>query len=92
MSYSVCYNPELRKKYPKHNVRKQFPVKQVAVIVAMLFLVYILSQIGSVNFLLPGNSNVTASALSTLTEKISSGESIKDAVYCFCEEIIHNGK
>ena len=92
MSYSVYYNPELRKKYPKHNVRKQFPVKQVAVIVVILLAVYILAQSGSVKLLLPGNSDVTASALSTLTEKISSGESIKDAVYCFCEEIINNGK
>lgn len=92
MSYSVNYNPELRKKYPKNNIRRKFPVKQTAVIVVILLCVSILAHSGLEMLLLPGNPDVTASALSTLTEKISNGEPIKDAVYCFCEEIINNGK
>ena len=92
MSYSIHYNPELNKKYPEQKNHRQIPVKKIIIPVAIFVSAYIMIQTGWIRFLLPGNPDVTASALTALTERVSNGEPIKDAVYCFCEEIINGGK
>lgn len=92
MSYSIHYNPELNRKYPEQKTQRRIPLKKILIPIAIFVSAYILIQTGWVKFLLPGNPDVTASALTTLTERVGNGEPIKDAIYCFCEEIINGGK
>lgn len=91
MSYSIQYNPELNKKYPKPNISKHIPTRQIVILVVMFISAYIFAHNGWFKYLLPGDPDVTASAISSLVERVGDGESIKKAVYSFCEEIITGG-
>ena len=92
MSYSVHYNQEFNRKYPKQENQRQIPIRKIIILAIIFVSFYIMAQTGWYKYLLPGNPEVTSSALTTLTERVGNGESIKDAVYCFCEEIINGGK
>ena len=91
MSYSIRYNPDLNKKYPKSKNYKPISVKRLAVIGLLIVFAYVSASKGWYKILLPGNPDVTASALSSFVEKIGEGKPIKEAVYSFCEEIIDSG-
>ena len=92
MSYSVQYNPELHKKYPTSKKQRNIPVKQIVILVVCFTLAYIIAQNKLYKLFLPGNPDVTTSALVNFTQKVGGGESFKEAVYCFCEEVIRGGK
>ncbi len=42
------------------------------------------------DIILPGNAEVTETALINLAEDVRSGETVKDAIAAFCREIITN--
>lgn len=44
------------------------------------------------DILLPGDEDVTAAALGSLVENLSSGEPVGEAVQTFCREIIHGDR
>ena len=91
MSYSIRYNPDLNKKYPKPKNNKPISVKRLAVISVLIVFAYVFASKGWYKILLPGNPDVTASALSSFVEKIGEGKPVIEAVYSFCEEIIDSG-
>ena len=43
-----------------------------------------------VNFLLPGDKEVTKAAITTFTENLREGEGFADAAIAFCKEIVDN--
>ena len=92
MSYSIQYNPELTKKYPKPKIYKHIPVKHIILLAIVFASTYIFAYNGWLRIFLPGNPDVTASAFSTLVEQVVDGTPFKDAVYDFCEEIIADGR
>lgn len=91
MSYNIRYNPDQNKKYPKSQKYKPIFVKQLAIAGLLIVFVYVSASKGWYKILLPGNPDVTASALSSFVEKIGEGKPVKEAVYSFCEEIIDSG-
>ena len=88
MSYSIQYNPELRKKYPKPKFHSQISYKRIIFLILLFVSVYIFAQNGWLKYLLPGDPDVTSAAISNLVVNVGEGSSIKEAVYSFCEEII----
>lgn len=91
MSYCVEYNPELNIKYPKPKIKKSFPTKKLIYLLVFFVASYIFMQGKLYRYLLPGNPDVTISAFSTMVESVGEGDSVKDAVVAFCQEIILNG-
>ncbi len=90
MSYCVEYNPELKRKYPSVKKYRRKPSKKVFILLVTCVSAYIFVHNGWIKFLLPGNPDVTISAFSALVEQVGEGDSIKQAVLTFCEEIITN--
>ena len=91
MSYYVEYSPELKKRYPIRVKRNKNPTVTVAILLLAAVAAYISVQYGLVRYLIPGNQEVTAAAISQLVEQLASGEPIREAVITFCEEIVTNG-
>ena len=91
MSYTIQYNPELKKKYPKKIKYNQLSSKNVLILIVIFVSAYIFAHNGWLNFLLPGDTAVTSAALSQLIEGVGEGRPIKEAVYSFCEEVIIGG-
>ena len=92
MSYSIQYNPELVKKYPKPKIHMDFPVKPIILLLIVFVSIYVFAHNGWFRIFLPGNADVTVSAFSTLVEQVVNGIPVKDALYDFCEEIITDGR
>ena len=88
MSYSIRYET---KKHPwqKRCDHRKTITRFVCFCVILLMIGYF--GIGRMHNLLPGDPNVTAIALENLTESISSGDSLKDAIVAFCQEILDHG-
>lgn len=91
MSYCIKYNPELNKKYPDFKKQRNIPIKKILIIMILFVSAYIFAQSGWVHYLLPGDPDETASAFSTLVERVGDGDPVREAVYGFCEEIITGG-
>ena len=90
MSYSIAYSPDFNKKYPSIKPkRRKLPMKLLIMMMACIAS-YILIQCNFFRFVLPGDPDVTISALSTLVKDVGNGNSVKDAIMTFCEEIILN--
>ena len=88
MSYSIAYSPDLNKKYPiVKSKRRKFP-KKLLILIMICITTYILMQCNVLRYIMPGDPDVTMSALSTLVQDVGSGDSVKDAIMTFCEEII----
>ena len=88
MSYRIQYNPELNRKYSKQKNSTHIPSRHIIILVVMFISAYIFAHNGWFKYLLPGDPDVTSSALETLVERVEDGNPVKDAVYCFCEDII----
>ena len=91
MSYSIEYNPELKRKYPKGKAQRHFLTRKLIYLLVFFAASYLLIQSKAYHYLLPGNPDVTISAFSTMVERVGDGTSMTDAVRSFCEEIIWNG-
>ncbi len=89
MSYCVEYNPELNNRYPARKVRRP---KQTALLIVVILLVVTVSYsiFGGklLKMFIPGDPQVTVAAFSEFVEQVGSGEPIRQAVYCFFQEII----
>lgn len=91
MSYCIEYNPEFKRKYPETKKKIQLPIKKLFILLAICIASYLFIQFRLYRYFIPGNPDVTVSAFSTMVERVGGGESVKDAVYDFCKEIIQNG-
>ena len=92
MSYCVEYNPELSKRYPATEKRNKKPIKIVLTLLTLAVAVYVLLRSGVGQYLIPEDPGVTSEAFSVLVEHVQSGESIRESLLRFCEEIITGGK
>lgn len=94
MGYCISYNPELKRKYPPYNRVKRKRNGWLGVLVAITLLFVFLS--GNSNelkkWILPGNPEVTETALTCLVQDVRDGVAVKEAITDFCLEIINNGE
>ena len=90
MSYSVSYNPELKKRYPAFRQKSKQNYNILLIILCSVTVGILLTSSGVLRYLLPGDPDVTAAAFSALIDSVSSGLSVKESLYAFCEEILLN--
>ena len=88
MSYKIQYSPETANLYPKVSSRKQFRIKRwmtAVITVAAMLWIYLY---GIPDFLIPGNPEITKSAVSTMVGEMKNGASLGDALTTFCKIVI----
>ncbi len=89
MSYSVEYNPELRKTYPMKKRRIQdLPIKPILLVIGVFTFFYAAHMLGILRWLTPGDPAVTTGAFSSMVEDVRSGQSVSDAVVSFCKRVV----
>ena len=93
MSYQIEYNPELSSRYPVLQ-KKGFQFSKYILVAVLICIItmWLLSKYEMLHFLIPGDSEVTKAAFSTLIEEVGNGSSVSDGIIGFCEEIISNAK
>ena len=92
MAYEISYGP-VKTKQPK--TRKNTP-RSLILFLCTAALIIGLSITGSgdriLQWLIPGDSNVTSAAFSTMIENLRDGLPLYESVTAFCKEIIENAK
>ena len=91
MGYRIVYDRELEK-----HKQNRFRRGQVGLLTAAFFVMFILSvklfwEEGTDmlwDILLPGNEDITRSAMDQMVAQLRSGVGLKEAVTAFCREII----
>ena len=92
MSYCVEYNPELSKRYPVTEKKNRNPTKIVLTLMTLAVAVYVLLRSGVGQYLIPKDPGVTSEAFSALVEHVQAGDTVRESLLRFCEEIITGGK
>lgn len=87
MGYRIVYGRKERKRISPKKIGAIFAVM---IVVAILMLPSSRAVVAEI--LLPGDPEVTASALQTLVSDLGEGQGIGDAVTAFCHEIIAGGQ
>jgi hypothetical protein len=89
MSYKIQYEKFLKQELLGIKSRKiPYPIVKWSVISIIAVTAAILCRLGMFDFLIPGNKEVTKDAFQTMVEGVQEGNSVKDAVVAFCEEIL----
>ena len=88
MSYCIEYNPELKKRYPTTKKRRGRPQFFVVLLLAISVAAYIFIRHNIIRYIIPGDAEVTTAAFSTMVEKIGDGDSVGDAFFAFCRDIV----
>ena len=92
MSYCVEYNPEQNARYPRvHKQSRKIPMKALLILLFAAVGTYVVLDKHLLHYLIPGDPEVTVAALSELVENIGEGESFKNAVQTFIQDIIIHG-
>ena len=89
MSYKICYTPEDTKRYPQTKP-KRVPWLKILMIVFVITAVVWLKEQGIPDILIPGDPDITRNAVRTMVSEVQDGESLEDAVFVFCKEILDN--
>ena len=92
MAYRIKYNlvgPDRQK--PRKKKRTGAIVTVLAIGGLLVIAIHLLYLPWPQKLLLPGDAAVTAAALEGLAENLQQGESLMDAITCFCRNIIANG-
>lgn len=85
MSYKIRYKVAGKRHYP---TGARPPKSAFVVAVIMLLFVVVSLWYGSTLWILPGDPQVTASALEKLIEQLSEGAAFSEAVTVFCREVV----
>ena len=88
MPYKIQYSPETTQRYPAINVSRQ--VKWGRWIVAILLIggsVWIRFK-GVPDFMIPGDPDITKSAVEMMVSNLRAGVNFADALTVFCKEIL----
>lgn len=92
MSYRIEYDGRIDKYEVVRNTKSRFPGLVTAAFGLFLLLTLCLWQEGAEQFksiLIPGEDAVTVQAFYNMTNDLRSGAGIRDAVYIFCQSVIH---
>lgn len=90
MGYKIQYGQTMTKVILKESRKdhRKIPAIKWIVVTCVLFLGVYLASAGYLDFLIPGNKEVTTAAFSEMVEDIQEGESVKEAFMTFCMEIL----
>lgn len=91
MGYQIQYGETAIKKYiPEVKRRSHFNIKALSILLTIVIILSLLisKRDAVIDFLLPGDGQVTRSAITNMVSKIKSGEQLDAAIEVFCLEII----
>ena len=93
MAYRIQYGKASKKERTAllHSSKK-FYILKWGLAAAVVVLISLLGRFGFLDFLIPGDRDITKSAFQTMVEDVREGEHVKDAVIAFCEEIISSAE
>lgn len=94
MGYKIQYGQTMIKRHvpdkaPK--TKKPAGLKWIVLISALLMGIY-LGSAGYLDFLIPGDREVTKAAFHNMVEDVSAGETVGQAVTAFCLEILESAR
>lgn len=93
MGYRIDYNSETTVRRKVKMKRKPYFAVCIICVTVLLMLSLLPSFRATLrDAILPGNDEVTASALNTMAKNLEDGASVPEAVKVFCAEIIDNGE
>ena len=92
MSYSIAYDPQENARYPqKLKKQKKLPVKWILSATLLLVAGYIILRGNVLDYILPGDPEVTVAAFSQMVEQVKTGETVREALTSFVEQIVTQG-
>ena len=91
MAYVIRYRSHGKKKYPRRNfIKGRTPL--LLTIGALIVVISLTLYNGGLQWILPGNPEITAPAFEELMNALSNGASFSDAVTAFCREVIYSAQ
>ena len=91
MGYRIHYGENVIKEYiPESKNRSNIKLLWVLIVCCAFIFAFSRNKDTIINYLLPGNKEVTRAAISTFADDLRHGESLSDAAVAFCREIIEN--
>ncbi len=91
MSYSVEYNPEFHKQYPICLKKNKVSLKIIFALLLLCIVIYGVKSGRVIEYLIPGDNEVTVSAFSDMVKTVRQGGSVSESIQTFCKEIISTG-
>ncbi len=95
MGYQIHYGATMVKEHIYDRKQLRFTrknIKRLIIGIAVLMGIIFCCQDKVQDFLLPGNSQVTRTAISGLVSDLKHGKSLSDSVEAFCVEIVSGAK
>lgn len=93
MGYQIQYGQTMvKRKVIDHETDVNKPPLVKWIIISMVILVAVfLGNSGYLDFIIPGDKDITTAAFSAMIKDVQEGESINEAITAFCLEILDNG-
>lgn len=95
MGYRIRYGETIKKEFiSESRWGFGFVIKWIAVMIICCVITFVLTYYKEavIDFILPGDKVVTKAAFLTFAEDLRNGNSIKDTITAFCQEIVTNAK
>ncbi len=94
MSYRIHYGDVLTKEIIADPAKKNRPIHLLTLFTVICVILFVLFSGGGKlhDVLIPGNAEVTRTAVRGFVDDIKEGEQVKDALAAFCMEIIENAR
>ena len=91
MGYNIQYGTtSISTRIKRARGTKKMRKLEYLIIGCALLLTILLGRFGLLDFLIPGDKNVTKAAFSDMIQDVQRGESVKSAVTAFCNEILNS--
>ena len=88
MSYKINYTPEDIKRYPISAKRQSIKWGKYSVLILGLLAAFWMKMNGVPDFLIPGDPEITRTAVETMVSDMQAGEPVDEAVFAFCKTVI----
>lgn len=88
MAYQIQYGKStMKERIGKLRTIKNIEIYKWAIIGTAVLTIFLLGHFGALDFLIPGDRDVTKEAFNTMVEDVREGERVSEAITAFCEEI-----
>ena len=88
MAYKIQYSPQEQPRYPMLHQQRKYALRVIWALVLIGAISLCFSYYGIPDMLIPGDAEVTKSAMLEMISLLRAGTSVKDAVTAFCKQII----
>lgn len=89
MAYQIQYGkPSKKERLACIQNPKKLKIGLYITVFLILLSIGLLGRLGKLDFLIPGDKQITKEAFHAMVEEVREGESVKEAITAFCEEIL----